>query len=239
MAEVFFENPPILNGTAEDQLKQLYNHLFKVSNQLNEALMTISVDQLAPDVKKVISNGAKAEETTQKNTEALKSLIIKSAEVVRSEMEEIRTTLESHYTAISEQFGTYQEDIEARFRATATGISQNYDMIQTVQAAEDENATMLRKLNGSIFSGILDTNTGEIGIAIGYNVTNNDGSLNQANKMATFTADRLTFYINEIPVAWFGNRVFHITDGEVTGSMRMGNFIWKILSNGSMGLMKG
>lgn len=239
MAEVFFENPPIPNGTAEDQLRQLYNHLFKVSNQLNEALMTISVDQLAPDVKKVISNGAKAEETTQKNTEALKSLIIKSAEVVRSEMEEVRTTLESHYTELSEQFGTYQEDIEARFRATATGISQNYDMIQTVQAAGDENATVLRKLNGSIFSGILDTNTGEVGIAIGYNVTNNDGSLNQANKMATFTADRLTFYINEIPVAWFGNRVFHITDGEVTGSMRMGNFIWKILSNGSMGLMKG
>lgn len=237
MAELF-ENPPILTGKTEDQLRQMYNHLFKLSNQLNEALMNISVEQMAPDVREVIKTGAKAEVTNRTNTEALKTLIIKTANVVRSEMDEIRTTLESHYEALSEQFGTYQEDIELQISANATGIDQAYTLIETVTAAGEDNAQTLRKLNANIFSGILDAGTGEVGIAIGYNVTNNDGTMNNANKMATFTADRLTFYVNGVPVAYFGNRVFHITDGEVTSSMRMGNFIWKILSNGSMGLMK-
>lgn len=237
MAELF-ENPPILTGKTEDQLRQMYNHLFKLSNQLNEALMNISVEQMAPDVREVIKTGAKAEVTNRTNTEALKTLIIKTANVVRSEMDEIRTTLESHYTALSEQFGTYQEDIELQISANATGIDQAYTLIETVTAAGEDTAQTLRKLNANIFSGILDAGTGEVGIAIGYNVTNNDGTMNNANKMATFTADRLTFYVNGVPVAYFGNRVFHITDGEVTSSMRMGNFIWKILSNGAMGLMK-
>lgn len=237
MAELF-ENPPILTGKTEDQLRQMYNHLFKLSNQLNEALMNISVEQMAPDVREVIKTGAKAEVTNRTNTEALKTLIIKTANVVRSEMDEIRTTLESHYEALSEQFGTYQEDIELKLSANATGIDQAYTLIETVTAAGEDTAQTLRKLNANIFSGILDAGTGEVGIAIGYNVTNNDGTMNNANKMATFTADRLTFYVNGVPVAYFGNRVFHITDGEVTSSMRMGNFIWKILSNGAMGLMK-
>ena len=237
MAELF-ENPPILTGKTEDQLRQMYNHLFKLSNQLNEALMNISVEQMAPDVREVIKTGAKAEVTNRTNTEALKTLIIKTANVVRSEIDEIRTTLESHYEALSEQFGTYQEDIELQISANATGIDQAYTLIETVTAAGEDNAQTLRKLNANIFSGILDAGTGEVGIAIGYNVTNNDGTMNNANKMATFTADRLTFYVNGVPVAYFGNRVFHITDGEVTSSMRMGNFIWKILSNGAMGLMK-
>ena len=237
MAELF-ENPPILTGKTEDQLRQMYNHLFKLSNQLNEALMNISVEQMAPDVQEVIKTEAKAEAVNRTNTEALKSLIIKTANVVRGEMNEVRTTLESHYEALSEQFGTYQEDIELQLSANANGINQAYSLIETVSAAGEDTATTLQKLNANIFSGILDAGTGEVGIAIGYNVTNNDGTLNQANKMATFSADRLTFYINEVPVAWFGNSVFHITDGEVTGSMRMGNFIWKILSNGALGLMK-
>ena len=237
MAELF-ENPPILTGKTEDQLRQMYNHLFKLSNQLNEALMNISVEQMAPDVREVIKTGAQAEVTNRTNTEALKTLIIKTANVVRSEMDEIRTTLESHYEALSEQFGTYQEDLELQISANATGIDQAYTLIETVTAAGEDTAQTLRKLNANIFSGILDAGTGEVGIAIGYNVTNNDGTMNNANKMATFTADRLTFYVNGVPVAYFGNRVFHITDGEVTSSMRMGNFIWKILSNGAMGLMK-
>ncbi len=237
MAELF-ENPPILTGKTEDQLRQMYNHLFKLSNQLNEALMNISVEQMAPDVREIIKTGAKAEVTNRTNTEALKTLIIKTANVVRSEMDEIRTTLESHYEALSEQFGTYQEDIELQISANANGIEQAYTLIETVTEAGEDTAQTLRKLNANIFSGILDAGTGEVGIAIGYNVTNNDGTMNNANKMATFTADRLTFYVNGVPVAYFGNRVFHITDGEVTSSMRMGNFIWKILSNGAMGLMK-
>ena len=78
----------------------------------------------------------------------------------------------------------------------------------------------------------------EVGIAIGYNVTNSDGTLNDTKKMATFTADKLTFWVNGIAAAWFSNQIFHISDGEVTRSMKMGSYVWKIMDSGAMGLMK-
>ena len=237
MAELF-ENPPILTGRPEDQLRQLYNHLFRMSSQLNEALMAISINQMAPETQEILRAGAGAQAQNASNMESLKSLIIKNADMVRTEMTEIRTALEGQYTAISDQFGIYQESVETQLSATATGIEQNISMIETVAAAGEDTATVLRKLNANIFSGILDEVTGEAGIAIGYNVTNNDGTINHANKTATFTADQLTFYIGETAVAWFGNSVFHITDGEVTNSMRMGSYTWKVMANGSMGLMK-
>ena len=59
--------------------------------------------------------------------------------------------------------------MEARITANAYGITQNYEMIQTVQSAEAESEALIRQLNGSIFSGIIDTNTGDVGIAIGQN----------------------------------------------------------------------
>ena len=239
MANTFFNSPPALSGTAEDQLRQLYSHLFELSDKLNAALMDISIEQLNPEARVVVSAAAQADAQIESNAEALKSMIVKNAEIVRASMEEIRTTLSSNYTAISEQFGTYQETIEAQIAATSTGIGQAYSLIQTVQAAGEDNAAVLRKLNANIFSGIIDTNTGEVGIAIGYNVTNNDGTLNDANKMATFTADRLSFWLNGVEAAYFSNRVFYIAKGNITDELRMGNFIWKTLTGGAMALMKG
>lgn len=238
MAQAFIDTPRALSGTEQQQLEQLYADLYAMSEKLNMALMTISIEQIAPEDRKSLVTVQQAEAQTEQNRQALKSLIIKTADEVRAEMEEIAVTLESHYTAISQQFGTYQQDIAAQLQATAQGISQNYTLIEQIQEAGDDTAALVRKLNGNIYSGILDTTTGDVGIAIGYNVTNADGTLNAANKMATFTADRLTFWVNGAEAAWFSNSIFHITDGEVTRSMRMGSYVWQVMSDGSMGLMK-
>ena len=56
--------------------------------------------------------------------------------------------------------------------------------------------------------------------------------------MVTLTANALTFYVNGARAAWFSNSIFNIENGEVNRSMRMGNFLWQIFANGSMGLMK-
>ena len=70
-------------------------------------------------------------------------------------------------------------------------------------------------------------------------MTNPDGTLNDTNKMATFTADRLSFWLNGVEAAYFSNRVFYIAKGNITDELRMGNFIWKTLTGGAMALMKG
>lgn len=237
MAEVFFDNPPILGGSTEDKLVQLYRHLFDMSNKLNEALMSVSIEQMAPESRQIIQKAAETQETAKTNYTQLKSMIIKSAEIVRTEMESIRVALNSQYTAISEQFGTYQQTINTQIEATAAGILQDYHIEERIQGIEQNTAEFEERINAYIYSGILDANN-TVGIAIGYNVTNPDGTLNQNNKMATFTADRLTFYVNGAEAAYFSNQVFHIAQGEVTQSMRMGNYVWQIMSNGAMGLMK-
>ena len=237
MAEVFFENPPILGGSTEDKLVQLYRHLFDMSNKLNEALMSVSIEQMAPESRQMIQKVAETQENNKTNFTQLKSMIIKTAEIVRTEMDEIRVALNSQYTAISEQFGTYQQTINTQIEATAAGILQDYHIEERIQGVEQGTAEFEQRINAYIFSGILDE-FNNVGIAIGYNVTNPDGTLNQYNKMATFTADRLTFYVNGSEAAYFSNQVFHIAKGEVTVSMRMGNYIWQIMSNGAMGLMK-
>lgn len=238
MAEVFFDNPPILSGSAEDKLVQLYRHLFDMSNKLNEALMTVTIEQMAPESRQMIQRAAEAQENNQNTFTQLKSMIIKSAEIVRSEMDEIRVALNSQYTAISTQFGTYQQTINTQIEATAAGILQDYHIEERIQGVEQGTQEFENRINAYIYSGILDENN-TVGIAIGYNVTNSDGTLNQANKMATFTADRLSFWINDTEAAYFSNQVFHIAQGEVTQAMRMGNYVWQVMSNGAMGLMKG
>lgn len=238
MAEVHFENPPILNGSAEDKLGQLYRHLFDMSNKLNEALMHVSIEQMTTETQTAIRSAASAGTKTTKEYNALKSQIIKTAEVVQSEMAEIRIYLDSQYSAFSEQFGEYQRTVESQVVTAAEGVYQQYNVEERIRTVEMDAEEFINGISAYIYSGILDSNN-TVGIAIGYNVTNEDGTLNQANKMATFTADRLSFWINQTEAAYFSNNVFHIAQGEVTNSMRMGSYVWQVMSDGAMGLMKG
>ena len=239
MAEVFFDNPPVLSGNTETKLTQLYNQLFVMSTKLNEAFMQVSIQERQAVVQKATAAAKESEEQlTDDEFIKLKSLIIKNAEIVRTQMDEIRARLSTEITAISDQFGEYQANLEAEITATAEGVLQDYHIEERITSVENETEDFIRQTSQYIFSGLLDANTQTYGIAIGYNVTNDSGQLVDANKMATFTADRLSFWLNDTEVAYFSNNVFHIAHGEVTDSMRMGSYIWKVFSNGSMGLMK-
>lgn len=238
-SEVLFENPPALSGSERNQLEQLYRHLFDLSNKLNEALMTISIDQLTPEAQTTVQKAGEAAQKSEDNYTALKSMIVKNAEVTRLAMDEIRRELQTQYTAISEDFGTFQQTLNAQISETAAGIMQEYHIEERIQGVEEDTSTFINSLSAYIYSGLLSQNPATYGIAIGYNVTNEDGTLNDQNKSATFTADKLSFWLNGQEVAYFSNRIFHIESGEITGELRMGGYIWKTLTGGAMGLMKG
>ena len=239
MAKTFFDNPPTIGGRTEEQLQALYSYLFAMSNKLNEALMDISIEQMTPETQTVVQKAAGADKAQEAQINQLKEIIVKNAEIARLAMDEIRTELSSQYTAISEEFGTYQQTLESTISATAAGIMQEYHIEDRIQAVEDDTATFMNNQNAYIFSGLLSDNPATYGIAIGYNVTNEDGTLNNQNKSATFTADKLSFWLNGTEVAYFSNSVFHIASGEITDQLRMGGYIWKTLANGAMALMKG
>ena len=237
MAEVFFDNPPVLQGDEKNQLITLYRYLNAMSEKLNTALNSISVGQMDANTQQVIRTGNKAE--TEQQVAGLKSLIIKTAEIVHGEMDEISTTLESRFNYISDQFGTMQENITSRIEANARGITQNYEYIQTIQQQGNNNATLTEHFRQYIFAGILDTTTQKAGIAIGEHVTNDDGTYNSAAKMATFTMDRLSFWQGDVELAYFSDNVFHIPNGEVGKTMKMGRHTWKVLADDSLALISG
>jgi len=237
MADTFFDNPPNLQGMAEEQLRQLYSYLTAMSNKLNSALMTITIEQMAPETQQIIREGEKERQAAQ--DQALKSLIVKTADIVRTEMQEISARLTGSVTALSEQFGTYEQELGATIRATAQGILQDYHYEERITGLETDTAGFMRRINQYIFCGLVDAVNGKYGIAIGENVTKADGTLDTAARMATFTMDELAFYQGETKVAYVTSRAFYITDGVVVNSLMMGNHIWKKLSDGSLGLLAG
>jgi len=240
MAEVFFDSPPALQGKEEDQLRQLQRYLMAMSDKLNAALMDVSIEQMAPEVKTTITT---AQETTAKNYETLKSMIVKTAEVVRHEMDEITAHLEDNYEALSSQFGTYERNLDSTITATAEGILQEYRFQERITGLEEDTGSFERRINQYIFSGLVDEVNGKYGIAIGENVTAYDAQgnpyLNTERKTATFTMDELAFWHGETKMAYFSDNVFHIAQGEVTSSMKMGNHTWRVMTGGALGLISG
>ena len=241
MAETFFDNPPVLQGNERTQLQQLYGYLNTVSQKLNEALMNITIEQMTAETQETIREGSRAEKAEAvKQYDSLKSLIIKTAEIVHTEMDEIRTTLTTTTEAISEEFGTLQSTLEAEIVASAEGIKQTYNLDEVV-TDNQTNTEYRRTTSQYIYSGLIGTDpiTGDgiYGIAIGENVTNEDGTMNPNNRMATFTKDRLSFWQGDAEVAYFSNQIFHITQGEILNTLKIGNHMWKRLSDGGMALV--
>ena len=240
MAEVFFDNPPILNGDEKQQLTQLQRYLGAMSDKLNHALMTITIEQMAPETRQVITE---AEEKATQQAQGLKALIVKTAEIVRHEMEEIRVTLQDNYEALSSQFGTLETNLTNELALTAAGVQQNFSYIETIQENEEGYNTFINKYQSHIYVGVIgynqDTGAPITGISIGEDVTSANGTLNVDKQMATFTAEKLSFFQNGIEVAFFAKNVFYIANGEVTRSMKMGNHTWKVLTGGALALVAG
>lgn len=241
MASEFFDNPPMLTGSEEEQLKATWRYLSIMSEKLNNAFNSISIEQMEPATRtQIVSAGQTA---ISKQAESLKSMIVKTAEVVRHEMQEISAHLEDNYDALSSQFGEYERNLTNNITATAEGILQEYQFSEKITALEEGTESFQRKIDQYIFMGLVDEINGKYGIAIGENVTKYDEhgnpSINDEKKMATFTMDELAFYRGQVKMAWFTDNVLHIEQAEVEKSMKMGNHTWQIMTDGSMGLISG
>ena len=239
---VFFDNPPVLSGDERTQLQQLKNYLFTISNKLNEAMMDVSIAQQQAE-EQIAKSSAAGGGTTEKTQEfdTLKSMIVKTANIVRTEMDEITARLETEITAVSEQFGTLEQNLSAEIRAGAEGVLQDYHYEERVSGLEDSTDTFIRRTNQYIFSGLVDETNLKYGIAIGEGVTaydeNGNPYLNDAAKCATFTMDEMAFYQGETKLAYFSSGKFYITNGEITNTPQIGHFIWKAMEDYSMALI--
>ena len=225
-----FPMPPAPEGGLAQQVTRQYAYLFQMAQQLNLAL-----DQLEALPAQPVTGGpapAQAEDTARQYN-ALKSLIVKTADTVQNRMDQLSATLTGEYVAAS-QFGTYLQQLNARLEADPAALTQYYHFAADLQAATEEVSAAFdsyrTQTEGYIRTGIVDWE-GELpvyGVAVGQNLAAHqvDGEtvIDQTDFRALFTPRKLSFWQDATEVAYVSNNQLYIRDITVLGSVTIGSY---------------
>ena len=235
---VTFNSPPALRGTETQQLIQMRSFLFQLTDQLNRALNSLDETNFAEgtEAKQIVSGKGKAQEDANNTYNNLKSLIIKTADTVESEIEILEQELTSRYVAQSD-FGAYTEAIDTRITETAADITMALEYYASItdelnSVSQNFDAYVVQT-EGYIKQGIVgyDGATPIIGIAIGQEVTTTGGTetvdgveydvIDTTKNMSILTTKKLSFYVNGVEIAYFSSGVLHVNNIEVEGAISM------------------
>lgn len=235
--------PPILRGTQTQQIQQLRAYLFQISRELETTLRTLGVED--QKTRRILSGAADAETKAemQSGLTNLKSLILKTADLVQVEMDKLETELRSSYVASSD-FGTYQEDIIQRITAMDGQIEQaiadTVTISDTLHGVSTEFDAYRIETQGYIRQGIVGYANAVpiIGIAIGQDiaVTGETETVDEveyqvidtSSNMSVWTPEKLSFYINGAETAYFSNGALYVGNVIVTGKLYLGEHGWEI-----------
>lgn len=221
--------PNITATSPEGQLLQMRSYLYQFAEQLKWALENIETGNgtaVSSAAAKGLSSAGENEKIDSVNTfNAVKSLIIKSADIVDAYYEEINNRIEGRYVVQSE-FGTYSEQTSQTILQNSKNISQAFTNIQEIKSAVEEIENTILGVNAYIKSGLLeygDDGLPVYGLEIGQKNTVDGEEV--FNKFARFSADRLSFYDqNSIEVAYISDFKLHITDAEIAGTLYLGGY---------------
>lgn len=228
--------PNITGMTDRDKLAQVQSYLHQLVDQLNYALKNMESGGSGATL-----STAGASSKTEKQIDAtstfksIKSLIIKSADIVNAYYEEINKKLSGLYVAESD-FGKYTEKTDLLISTNSKNINQYYNNIQEIISDVDGLEHKIIEVNAHVNSGLLYYDENEVpvyGLEIGQR-TEIDG-VEVFRKYARFTSDRLSFYDqNNKEVAYISDKKLYITYIEVNGSYKIGYLEDTALSDGSV-----
>lgn len=156
---------PNINAPTEGaKLEQIRGYLYQISEQLNWALNTMETNTEAKilEVSKQ-SSSSKSPEEVESNFNELKSLIIKSADIIEAYYDEIETLIkqEGYFLARSE-FGDYEEKTTASLTAAHDDITAHFNNIQTISSSVYEMSSSVGEISSSVnnvYSSIGDINS--------------------------------------------------------------------------------
>ena len=222
--------PNITADTERGKLEQIRSYLYQMACDLNFALGTAqqsATESQKPPVSAKQATGAAAQAVFPE----IKSLIIKSADIVNAYYDEISKRLEGVYVAESD-YGTFAQQ-------TTQDIKANYDSIESIftdlQAIEGVKSSLI-DVNAHIKAGHLyDAQDGSpvYGLEVGQR-TEIDGQ-EVFNKYAQFTSEKLSFYDqNGTEVAYISDRNLYITSVEIEFSLTMGGLVEEVQADGSI-----
>ena len=206
--------PPAPTGTLSQQVQKQYAYLFQLAQMLNRAAEQAEQQPQTQTVQKPVQ-AAQAQTVVE-----LKSLIVKSADAVRKEMDRLETELKGSYVAVSD-FGTYLEKTSQEIEEDPTKITRYFKFAADIQAdvekVDADFSAYKTDVQGYIRQGIVDYDgvTPIIGIAIGQDIrTTQTGVeteqgvfdvIDKRSNMSVWTTEKLSFYIGGQEAAYFSN----------------------------------
>lgn len=242
--------PQQTGGSVGEQLQSMQNYLFRLAQELQFTLGSVekqllSVRDAAQGAEKT-ANAVSESQNPKAQFAGLKSLIIKSADIVNAYYEEINRQLSGEYVAQSD-FGTFRQETSQEIRENAQGITRAFSHMQAIEDTLAQLNTAVLEVNAWIKTGKLGED--ETGLPI-YGVEIGQQSLQDGlvtfQKFARLLADRLSFFDkNGMEVSYIGDEAMHITRAEVLslsageaalGSLRMGDYLWYAGADGHLTL---
>lgn len=222
--------PNINSETPEGQLSQIRSYLYQFAEELNWALNTLSTTEESKEVIQTTSEASAARESKAQDTfDDIKSLIIKSADIVNAYYEEIDNLLSlSGKYAAEADFGEggvsgYIKETQQKIRGTSEYIDQNFYSKETIDGMLDA----LRETSGYIRTGFVGTtltdppNDTEIGIEIG------NFNTDEPQRFARYTAAGIELFDgskSNTPVVTISQKKIRISSAEFTSEVKMGGY---------------
>ena len=218
MGNIDLRFPNITAPTADGQMAQMQSYMHQLVQQLNWALNTVN-DAVAGNTSSVVASKeieSLSPEEAANTFNSIKSLIIKSADIVEAYEETMRQDFNGEYVAISD-FGTYTENTNASIEENSKGLTALYTNVQTI---DDD----VRVTNAYIKRGLLgyDENDNAVyGVAVGETNEENGAYKNYA----WFTSKKLSFFDeNGNEVAYISQNRLYITDAYFLGNVFFGSY---------------
>jgi hypothetical protein len=216
-------------------MRQIRSFLHQLTDQLNYALKDVesSVERVRTIV--VEESGKSEEEKAASTFNSIKSLIIKSADIIESYTDEISYRLDGSFLAVSE-FGNYQESTSAILEANSQNIDILFSNSQAVESKVESIDSAVRDVTAGVIVGNLYEGEDGIpmyGIELRQEVKENGGVTYR--KFARFTSEKLSFFDqNGEEVAYISGRKLHILTAEIDYSLSIGGFVMTVQSDGSV-----
>lgn len=242
--------PNITAATTQEQLVQVKSYLFSLTEQLNWALKTLEGSGGTSNTSNVqIASKQGAEDSTNKNPtdtfNSIKSLIIKSADIIEAYTEEIEKKLSGIYVAQSD-FGTYTKETEVKLATNSEGISALFENVQTIDSSvasinqvltTDGSTTKILSTDAWVKIGAIATEeTGHYLYGMEIGQTNEINGQTVETKFAQYTSEGVYLYDGNSS-SWsvrIANNMMTINEVEVRTSLRQGGFKSITLSDGSV-----
>lgn len=230
--------PNITAPTESGKIAQMQSWLYQLVEQLNYVNNTIEFDQLTEETRSALGStvSKQIEKAISSQYEQVKSIVVKTANIVKAEYEQLSTELRSNYVAQSE-FGAYKESADARIEANASGITQYYtrltDLETNIENVDADFTSYKQQTSAYIKTGYLYDETVDgiavprYGLAIGESLVSVDADGNEVyykeNQCATIIAGELAFWQNGVKIAYFNGQKLVVTSSIQIGDWLISN----------------